>query len=141
MLVLLDLNVILDTLLQREPWRAEADAIWDANREGRIDARMSAAALPTLFYVVRKQTDLTRAHLAVTNCLQSMEIFPIDRKALEMATALPGSDFEDNLHIACAAEARLDAIVTRNPRDFAGSPVPVLTPAELLALLAKTSDA
>jgi hypothetical protein len=47
MLVLLDLNVILDTLLQREPWRAEADAIWDANREGRIDARMSAAALPT----------------------------------------------------------------------------------------------
>jgi hypothetical protein len=61
---------------------------------------------------------------------------PVDRTALEMATALPGSDFEDNLHIACAAEARLDAIVTRNPKDFAGSPVPVLTPAELLALLA-----
>jgi len=44
---------------------------------------------------------------------------------------------EDNLHIACAVEARLEAIVTRNPKDFAGSPVPVLTPAELLALLLK----
>jgi predicted nucleic acid-binding protein len=136
MLVLLDLNVVLDTLLKRERWRAEADAIWDANRERRIGARMSAFALPILFYVVRKQTDLTRAHLAVTNCLRSLEIVPVDRTALEMATALPGSDFEDNLHIACAAEARLDAIVTRNPKDFAGSPVPVLTPAELLALLA-----
>jgi hypothetical protein len=29
--VLLDLNVVLDALLGREPWRAEADAIWDAN--------------------------------------------------------------------------------------------------------------
>jgi len=35
----------------------------------------------------------------------------------------------------------LDAIVTRNPKDFAGSPVPVLTPAELLALVPKAPDA
>jgi len=60
MTVLLDLNVALDALLGREPWRAEADEIWDANRDGRIDAWISAAALPTLFYVVRKQADLAR---------------------------------------------------------------------------------
>jgi len=47
---------------------------------------------------------------------------------------------EDNPHIACAVEARLDAIVTRNPNDFADSPVPVLTPAELLALHPKAPD-
>ena len=59
---------------------------------------------------------------------------------LEMATTFPGSDFEDNLRIACAVEARLEAIVTRNPKDFAGSPIPILTPVELLALLAKAPD-
>ena len=32
---------------------------------------------------------------------------------------------------ACAVEATLDAIVTRNPKDFGGSPVLILTPAEL----------
>ena len=32
---------------------------------------------------------------------------------------------------------RLDAIVSRNPKDFATSPVLILTPAELLTLLAK----
>jgi hypothetical protein len=31
--------------------------------------------------------------------------------------------------------------VTRNPKDCAGSPVTVVTPAELLALLPKTPDA
>jgi predicted nucleic acid-binding protein len=141
MTVLLDLNVVLDALLGREPWRAEADAIWDANRDGQVDARMSAASLPTLFYLVRKQEDLARAHLAVTNCLRSLGIVPVDRTTLEMATTFPGSDFEDNVQIASAVEARLDAIVTRNPKDFAGSPVPVLSPTELLALLPKAPDA
>jgi predicted nucleic acid-binding protein len=141
MTVLLDLNVVLDTLLGREPWRAEADQIWEANRDGRIDGWLSAAAPPTLFYVVRKQADLARAHLAITNCLRSLEIAPINRTTLELATTFSGSDFEDNLQIACAVESRLDAIVTRNPGDFAGSPVMVLTPAELLARLPKAADA
>jgi hypothetical protein len=48
---------------------------------------------------------------------------------------LPGNDFEDNVQIACAVIAGLDAIVTRDPKGFAGSPVLVLTPAELLARL------
>jgi hypothetical protein len=30
--------------------------------------------------------------------------------------------------------------VTRNPKDCAGSPVPVVTPAEVLAPVAKTPD-
>jgi hypothetical protein len=38
-------------------------------------------------------------------------------------------------------KARLDAIVTRNPKDLVGSPVLVLTPVELLAFLAKVADA
>ena len=43
---------------------------------------------------------------------------------------------DDNLQIACAIEAQLDAIVTRDPRGFALSPVAVLIPAELLAGIA-----
>jgi predicted nucleic acid-binding protein len=81
--VLLDLNVVLDALLGREPWRAEADAIWDANQDGRVDARISAAALPTLFYVIRKQADLGRAQIAVTNCLRSLGIVSVDRTTLD----------------------------------------------------------
>ena len=141
MKVLLDLNVVLDVVLGREPWRAEADAIWDANRGAGSTLGCPPPRLPTLFYVVRKQEGLARAHLAVANCLRSLEIVPVDRTAVEMATTLSGSDFEDNLQIACAVEARLDAIVTRNPKDFAGSPITVLTPAEFLAMLAKVPDA
>jgi len=60
---------------------------------------------------------------------------------LERADAMAGSDLEDNLSLACALSARLDVIVTRDPSGFAGSPILVLTPAELLAKLPKVPDA
>jgi hypothetical protein len=50
-------------------------------------------------------------------------------------------NFEDNLQVACAVLTRLDAIVTRDPRGFAGSPVPVLAPARLLAQIPKGGGA
>jgi hypothetical protein len=91
----------------------------------------------TSFYIVRRNADLAKAHRVVSECLDSFEILPVDRSTLEHARTLPGSDFEDNLQIACAVIARLDAIVTRDPRGFAGSPVPVYSLAEFLARLSK----
>jgi hypothetical protein len=49
------------------------------------------------------------------------------------ADAQLGTDFEDNILIAVMAS--LDAIVTRNPADFAHSPIPIWEPAELLKRL------
>ncbi len=36
--------------------------------------------------------------------------------------------------------ASLDAIVTRNPKDFAGSPIPILTRVDVLAVLSKARE-
>lgn len=53
-----------------------------------------------------------------------------------MLDALPGNDFEDNILIAAAVTASLDAIITRNIADFAHSPIPAWELAELLQQLA-----
>lgn len=66
---------------------------------------------------------------------QPLKSPPVDRQTLELATTLPGNDFEYNVLIACAVRAGVDAIVTRNGDDFVHRPTPVLTPAELLARL------
>ena len=73
------------------------------------------------------------------SCLQTFAILAVDGPLLQQADALPGTDFEDNLQLAAAAAIPLDAIVTRDPSGFAGSLVSVLTPADLLALLAQGS--
>lgn len=135
MRVLLDTNVVLDVLLQREPWVKESKAIWQASDEGRIIAYILASALTDIFYIARRLAGREKAREAVHTCLEAFEILPVDRQALEAAEALSGNDFEDNLQMACAGIAGLDAIVTRNKDDFKHASVPVLTPTEALGQL------
>lgn len=45
------------------------------------------------------------------------------------------ADFEDAVQVAAAQAAGIDAIVTRNGGDFAGTPLTVLTPAQFLQRL------
>jgi predicted nucleic acid-binding protein len=136
MRVALDVNVILDVLLQRDPWCVESNLVWEANRSGAIDAAVVGVTLPTIFYVVRKAADREQAWRSVADCLEAMEVLPVERADLEAALAGPSADDEDNLQHACAARAGVDALVTRDPSGFAGASLPVLSPAELLARLA-----
>jgi predicted nucleic acid-binding protein len=128
MRILLDTNVVLDVLLKRQPWVVEASAIWQATDDGRVTSYLVASALTDIFYVARRLVGLEAARAAVQTCLDAFEFCPIDRHTLELAHAMPGKDFEDNLQMACADVEGLDAIVTRNPDDFKISRMPVLTP-------------
>ena len=133
--VLIDSNVILDAILKRSPWFIEAAEIWAACEQGDIIGLIPASVMTDIFYLTRRGTDINSAFVAVDRCLQVLTIMPIDRAVLEDARKRPGNDFEDNVQIACAVLNGLDAIVTRDPSGFAHSPVPVLTPQELLTRL------
>ncbi|MBI5567751.1 MAG: PIN domain-containing protein [Chloroflexi bacterium] len=130
--VLLDTNVVLDVLYDRAPWVAEARSIWQAVDDGRILAYLAATTLTNIFYVGRQLSGLQSAHEAVQTCLEAFEICTIDRPTLERALGLSGSDFEDNVQIACAVSYGVDAIITRDAKGFKDSPVPVLTPIQAL---------
>ena len=132
---LLDTNVLLDLFLNRLPWAADMAVIWDAHRQGQIKALVAAFAVPTNFYIVRRQAGLTTAQTVVKDCLSTLDIAPIDHATLLAAQALSGPDFEDDLQIACAIQAGVDGIVTRDPHGFAASPIPILTPSDLVAAL------
>lgn len=136
MRVLLDVNVLLDALLQRDPWRLEADGIFSAAALGQVGCAVTTLSLATLFYVGRKTVGSPAARDGVRKLLATFAILPVDKQALLDADALPGNDFEDNILIAAAMAARLDAIVTRNTPDFGHAPVAVWAPAELLKRLA-----
>jgi hypothetical protein len=97
-----------------------------------VTGYLMASALTDIFYVARRLVDFEAAHAAVQTCLDAFEFCPVDRQTLELAHAMSGKDFEDNLQMMCADVAGLDAIITRNPDDFQISPVQVLTPKQIL---------
>ena len=135
MRVLFDTNVLLDVLLNRDPWVTESSAVWQANDEGQIVGHITACAITDIFYIARRSTTLETARAAVRICLEAFEVCTVNRQALEQAETFPGSDFEDNLQIACASLAGLDAILTRDKKGFKSAAMPVLTPGELLMRL------
>lgn len=135
MRVLFDTNILLDVLLDRAPFAADASTLWAACDAGTLVAFIPASTLTDIFYIARRASDIATARIAIGLCLAAFQTLPVDRQALEHATTLPGNDFEDNVQIACATIAGLDAIVTRNGADYADAPIAVLSPSELVARL------
>jgi predicted nucleic acid-binding protein len=136
MRVLLDTKVVLDVLLQRLPWLTDADAIWQAGMDGRLEACITASSLTDLFYIARRLKDEATARQAIRSCLDNLTILPVDNSVLETAYQLPISDYEDAVQPGCAAGNRMDALVTRDPAGFIGCTVLVLSPAQLAQQLA-----
>jgi predicted nucleic acid-binding protein len=56
MRVLVDTNIVLDALLEREPFVSEARALLEATRSQQIQGYVTATTLTNIFYIVRRQT-------------------------------------------------------------------------------------
>jgi predicted nucleic acid-binding protein len=135
MRILLDTNVVLDALLDRQPFADEAHRLWVASDEGLFDACVASFAIPTIYYICRRQDGVEAAEHAVDICLEAFEVCALYRECILAARRMKGRDFEDNLQIACAITDFMQGIVTRNPQDFAGSPIRIYSPAEMLVAL------
>ncbi len=125
---MLDLNILLDVFLSRGPWLANSSAVLQSSFNGQISGCLSVASLPTIFSIVRRNANDSRASAVLKECLDSFELISVERSTAESAFLMLGNDFKDNLQVSCAIEAGLDAIVTRDPKGFALSPITVLTP-------------
>lgn len=99
---LLDTNVVLDALLDRQPWSADAKALWQAHLNNQLAAHITATSLTDVFYISRRHAGRDRAWLAVQACLDQLYIISVGFNELHVATTMGGSDFEDSLQIACA---------------------------------------
>ena len=131
--VLLDVNVVLDVLLDRRPHAESASDVWAAVEEGRAEGCLSAHAVTTIHYLNMRSVGTRQARETTAAILSVFEVAEVDSSVLSAALALNWEDFEDAVTAAAARRAKCDALVTRNPRDFKGSPVRVLTPQEAAA--------
>ncbi len=136
MKVLVDTNVLLDFLLEREPFKKDAEELFAAIDSGQIIGYITATTLTDIFYIARKHTrSLELAREAVSSTLETMTICPINRNVLEAVFTSGLTDFEDAVQIYGAIAQNLDAIVTRDAKGFVSSTIPVYSVQELLKRL------
>ena len=133
MRVLLDTNVILDFLLERQPYFEAANELMEMIALGLFDGCISSITPINVFYVGRKEIGGAKIRQGISDLLTVLEICPVTDETLSGALSLPFSDYEDAVQYASATENGLDSIVTRNVDDYKNATLPAFSPADFLA--------
>ena len=133
MRVLIDTNVILDILQKREPFFTDSYRALRRALENDAECLISASAATDIFCVLRKS--LGSAQQAKEHIDQLARVVSFaDVQGMDIHTALMRAmpDFEDAVVDAVAERSGASYILTRNIKDFTGSVVPAILPADFL---------
>ena len=135
MRAIVDTNVVLDVLLEREPFVKSSVEVFCLVEKSRIDAFICATTVTTIDYLLVKSLHKTTARNALRRLISLFEIATVNRPVIERALASKIQDFEDAVLNEAGQMAGADFIITRNTKDFVGSALKVCDPTEFLALL------
>jgi predicted nucleic acid-binding protein len=132
--VFLDTDIILDLLLARKPFFAPAVELFDRIESRTLDGFVSPLVFSNLFYILRKHLPAPGAVVALRKLRLLVRVLPIDERTIDEALASNFRDFEDAIQYHGARAQRLDALVTRNRRDYPTREMAIVTPGECLAM-------
>jgi predicted nucleic acid-binding protein len=131
--VLVDTNVVLDVLLDRRPFAEAASRIFSLVEKSTIEGVLCATTVTTVDYLLGRALAPNQARDALQSLLNLFEIAPVNRPVLEQALWSDITDFEDAVLEQAGRLVAVDAITTRNVKDFRKSTVTILEPRELLS--------
>ena len=133
--VLLDVNVVLDVLANREPFAKDAEALLGLAQRGVLEGVIAAHTVTTLYYLLASHLGRARTKGVLSDLLQILDVVPVDGDRLRLAFAMDWPDFEDAVQAACAEKEEVHYLATRDKKGFKQATSKVVTPAELLALI------
>jgi len=129
----IDTNILLDVLLRRAPFFNESQKIWFLAERGKIQGLISTLSFSNIYYIVRKLAGPKRAESMLAMLRDCFSPVAFDEQVLNQAMDAGFSDFEDAIQYFSALRADADCLITRDPRHFPKSHLPVMSPADFLA--------
>jgi len=131
--VLIDTNVVLDAMLSRSPFAEAAQKLFIMAAEEKIGAHITASSITDIYYLLRKHLyDRDRCKREIFKIVKVFGVLDVTGSDCEKALELPMADYEDALLAACAKRGKMECIITRNIKDFGGSPVRAVLPDDFL---------
>ena len=138
MTALLDTNIIMDALQERQPFDLEAKEILLRAQHAEFLCYFTANAVTDIFYLYRKARDLKSARRVLAFLLAMYKIVSVTHEDCSNAMSVPIEDFEDALVSVCARKAGADYIVSRDGQYLReNSPIVVMEPRDFLLKLTK----
>jgi len=132
---LFDTNVILDVLLDKEPFSEHASYLMSKVERSEINGFVCATTVTTIHYLLSKYLDKEKSKKSIASIIALFEVASVNRLVIENALKSKFTDFEDSVLHESARHAGAEYIITRNIKDFKSSKIPAYTPTEFLSML------
>ncbi|MEM6261652.1 MAG: PIN domain-containing protein [Bacteroidota bacterium] len=133
--VFIDSDVVIDFFTDREPFVNPASELFDWNEKGKVVLYLSAVSINNIYYIVRKYLGHERTIAVVEELTEMTEIIGTTRKEIIQALKNNFKDYEDSVQYSTALTIEgIEAIITRNIKDYRNSEIAVFTPSNYLKM-------
>lgn len=132
----LDTNVIIDFIADRKPFSEVAAILFDLAEKKQISLFMSALSYSNIYYIIKKNCSHKEMLMILQDLETIVETMDVTKQIIFNALKSDFNDFEDAIQYQTAISNKsMDAIVTRNTKDFSKSKLAICTPAEIVLAL------
>lgn len=131
--VLIDTDVLLDFLFDREPYAEDANKILVSCEHEEMKGFITPVMLSNLYYLLRKISSHELVVSKLAHLLQILNVLQMDKNVVHAALGSKFKDFEDALqNYSAEYDGRVSTIITRNTKDYKHSKLSILTPEQYL---------
>ena len=136
----IDSDVVIDFLTDREPFANPSSEIFELNERGRLKLHLSATSINNIYYITRKYIGHKETLKVIEDLTETTEIVVTTKKEIIQALKNNFKDFEDSIQYSTALRIKgLEAIITRNVKDYKNSEIAVFTPENYLKTIVNES--
>lgn len=128
----LDTNIVLDFLGEREPFYDSTAQLLSLADLKRIQLATSALSFATVSYFLTKAEGIEATKQKLRKFKVLSEVVSLTETIVDKSLNSDFRDFEDALQYFSALDAECHIIISRNPKDFKMSSLPILSVEEYL---------
>ncbi len=129
----LDTNVLLDLLMERDPWAKNAALILSMGDRKQVEVLCCSLSFSTAIYLMQRFKYSRKEIVSKLSIVKSIcTITTVNDSVIDRMLQSDFEDLEDAVQYYSALSFGAEVILTRNTKDFALSKIPVMTPQEFL---------
>ena len=127
--ILIDSDVILDSLLNRQPFSSDSSKVLTLCESKNFQGFVTGIIIANIYYLLKKEHSSQRILEAIKQLLTFLDVLVIDKNTILQSIEWEFGDFEDALqNYSAESYGSINAIITRNIKDYKKSSLSILTP-------------
>ena len=131
--VFIDTNVLLDLLLERQPWVLQASILFSMADRKEIELLCCSLSFATATYLMQRLKYERKEIISKLSIAKSLcTVTTIDALVIDRTLQSDFPDLEDAMQYYSALAFNAEVILTRNMKDFATANILVQSPIEFI---------